>query len=66
MLPLANIFLVDYNVDSDLTLTKRTVALAVVAIFAALPLVWFTVDGEAGDKLLRLTSSAPQSQVLQR
>jgi len=53
---------VDYNLDSDLTLTKRTVVLAILAVFAAMPLVWFSVDGQAGDKLLRMTGSGPQSQ----
>jgi len=53
---------VDYNLDSDLTLTKRTVALAILAVVSAMPLVWFSVDGQAGDKLLRMTGSGPQSQ----
>jgi len=66
VLLLANIFYVDRIVDSDLAITKRTIALAVAAVIAAMPLVWFTVDARAGERLLRLTSSAPQSQTMQR
>jgi len=66
VLLLANIFYVDRIVDSDLAITKRTIALAVAAVIAAMPLVWFTVDARAGERLLRLTSSPPQSQTMQR
>jgi hypothetical protein len=36
---------------------KRILVLAIAAAFAAMPLVWFAVDANAGDKLLRMTSS---------
>ncbi len=39
--------------------SKRIILLAVAAGIAALPLVWFAVDANAGDKLLRMTSPAP-------
>jgi hypothetical protein len=39
--------------------SKRIILLAIAAAFAATPLVWFSVDANAGDKLLRLTSPAP-------
>ncbi|MCE2990813.1 MAG: hypothetical protein ACK50D_07235 [Burkholderiales bacterium] len=39
--------------------SKRIILLAIAAAIAALPLVWFAVDANAGDKLLRMTSPAP-------
>jgi hypothetical protein len=41
--------------------SKRIIILAVFAAIAATPLVWFAVDANAGDKLLRMTSSAPSA-----
>ncbi len=52
--------------SAEEVVTKRTVALAIVAALSALPLVWFTVDANAGDTLLKLTSSAPQVKTAQR
>lgn len=54
------------NIDTDAALTKRTMALGIVAAIAAMPLVWLNIDANAGDKLLKLTSSAPRAQVVQR
>lgn len=47
-------------------ITKRTVALAVLALVAAMPLVWFTVDVHAGERLLKLTQSAPPAHTATR
>jgi hypothetical protein len=42
--------------ESAETMTKRTWILVVCAVFAAMPLVWFSIDARAGEKLLKLTS----------
>jgi hypothetical protein len=47
-------------------ITKRTVALAVLAFVAAMPLIWFSIDAQAGEKLLKLTQSAPRTQTVTR
>jgi hypothetical protein len=42
--------------DGGTTMTRRTWVLACCALLAAMPLVWFSVDTNAGDTLLKLTS----------
>ena len=42
--------------------TKRTIALGVLALIAALPLIWFSIDVHAGEKLLKLTQSSPPAK----
>jgi hypothetical protein len=42
----------------DAGTSKRLVVLSIAAAIAATPLVWFAVDSDAGDKLLRMTTSA--------
>ena len=46
--------------------TRRTIALAIIAAICALPLIWFSVDADAGDTLLKLTKSAPNIKTAQR
>ncbi len=39
-------------------LTRRQIVLGSLVVIAAMPLIWLTADQNAGDKLLRWTSSA--------
>jgi hypothetical protein len=43
-------------------ITKRTVALAALAFVAATPLIWFSIDAQAGEKLLKLTQASPPAK----
>jgi hypothetical protein len=43
-------------------ITKRTIALGVLALIAALPLIWFSIDAQAGEKLLKLTQASPPAK----
>lgn len=52
--------------DGDIEMTKRTLVLAALAVLAAMPLLWLSIDATAGEKLLKLTSTSASSQVIHR
>lgn len=45
---------------------KRILILGALAVLAAMPLVWFSVDADAGDTLLKLTSPSAQTKAVKR
>lgn len=46
--------------------TKRILVLGALAVLAAMPLVWFSVDTDAGETLLKLTSLSTQTKAVKR
>jgi hypothetical protein len=52
--------------DSPTTLTRRTIALLAMAVLAAMPLVWFSVDADAGSKMLKWSNGWNQSHLASR
>ena len=46
--------------------TRRIVAFGFAIALAASPLFWFSLDPNAGDKMLRMTSKHPQHSMLPR
>ena len=47
---------------SEKPMSKSTVALGVLALVAAMPLIWFAVDVQAGERLLKFTQFSPPAQ----
>ena len=44
--------------------TRRIVAFGFAIALAAAPLCWFSLDPNAGDKMLRMSSKSPQHSML--
>lgn len=49
--------------DAPTKLTLRTIVLLAMAVLAAMPLVWFSLDADAGAKMLSWQNSFNQTPV---
>ena len=45
-------------------MTRRTIVLFTLAMFAALPMIWMSVDSNAGNTLLTLTNGSKTNTAL--